>query len=137
MTATIFLLLFISLIKNFIVIRHRHKTSNSPELLEFMKYGPFLIFWWIFCRNLRKIEYENGICFEACRMSNFFWLFYDLLNKIMNCFQIHHIFQLAYILSFLKRYKCPKKILDIKKLFKKMWSQIPLFSANFDFGDQL
>jgi hypothetical protein len=57
---------------NFHKSRHRHKTSNSPELLEFMKYDPFLIFWWIFCRNLRKFGYENGVCFEACRMSNFF-----------------------------------------------------------------
>jgi hypothetical protein len=24
--------------------RHRHKTSNPPELLEFVKYGPFLMF---------------------------------------------------------------------------------------------
>ncbi len=55
----------------------------------------------------------------------------------MNCFQIHNNFQLAYILSFQKRYICLKKILDIKKLFKKMWSQIPLFSANFDFGAQI
>ncbi len=61
--------------------RHRHKTSNSPELLEFMKYDPFLIFWWIFCRNLWKIEYENEVCFEACRMLNFFRLFYDSLKK--------------------------------------------------------
>jgi hypothetical protein len=52
--------------------RHRHKTSNSPELLEFMKYDPFLIFWCIFCRNLRKIEYENEVSFLACRMPNFF-----------------------------------------------------------------
>ncbi len=58
-------------------------------------------------------------------------------EKIMNSFQIHHNFQLAYILSFQKWYICPKKQLDIKKLFKKMWSQIPLFPANFDFGAQL
>jgi hypothetical protein len=46
-------------------------------------------------------------------------------------------FQLADILSFQKRYICPKKIHNIKNLFKKMWSQIPLFSPNFDFGAQL
>ncbi len=102
-----------------------------------MKYGPFLIFWWIFYRNLRKIEYENGVCFEACRMPNFFLTVLRFFEKIINCFQIHHDFQLAYILSFQKRYICPKKILDIKKLFKKMWSQIPLFSPNFDFGAQI
>ncbi len=55
----------------------------------------------------------------------------------MNCFQIHHNIQLAYILNIQKRYICPKKILEIKKLFKKMWPQFPLFSANFDFGAQL
>ncbi len=63
------------------VNRHRHKTSNSLELLELMKYDPFLIFWWIFCRNLQKIEYENEVCFEASRMPNFFELFYDSLKK--------------------------------------------------------
>ncbi len=36
-------------------------------------------------------------------------------------------FQLACILSFHKRYICPKKIFRSSKLFKKMWSQIPLF----------
>ncbi len=36
-------------------------------------------------------------------------------------------FQLAGILSFQKRYTCPEKILNIKKLFKKMWSKISLF----------
>jgi hypothetical protein len=43
-------------------------------MFEIMKFGPFLIFWWIFCRNLWKIEYENEVCFEACQrqMSNFF-----------------------------------------------------------------
>jgi hypothetical protein len=58
-------------------------------------------------------------------------------EKIMNCFQIHHNFQLVYILSFQKRYTCPKKIFGTLKLFKKTWPQIPLFSANFDFGAQL
>jgi hypothetical protein len=53
-------------------IRHRHKISNPPELLEFMKCDPFLIFWWLFCRNPWKIEYENEVCFEACRLPNFF-----------------------------------------------------------------
>jgi hypothetical protein len=102
-----------------------------------MKYGHFLIFWCMFCRNLWKIEYENGFCFEACRMSNFFLTVLRFFEKIMNCFQIHHNFQLAYILSFQKRYICTKKILDIKNLFKKMWSQVSLFPVNFDFGDQL
>ncbi len=37
----------------------------------------------------------------------------------MNWFQIRHNFQLAYILSFQKRYICRKKQLNIKKLFKK------------------
>jgi hypothetical protein len=50
----------------------RHKTSNSTELVEFNKSGPFLMFWCIFYRNLRKIEYENEVCFEACRLPNFF-----------------------------------------------------------------
>ncbi len=49
----------------------------------------------------------------------------------------HCYFQIAGILSFQKRYTCPKKRLNIKKFFKKMWPQIPLFSANFDFGAQL
>jgi hypothetical protein len=30
-----------------------------------------------------------------------------------------------------------KKIFGTSELFKKMWSQFPLFSANFDFGAQL
>jgi hypothetical protein len=102
-----------------------------------MKYNPFLIFWWIFCRNPWKIEYENEFCFEACRMSNFFLTVLRFFEKIMNCFKIHHNYPLVYILSFQKRYICPKKIVDIKKLFKKMWSQIPPFPANFDFGAQL
>ncbi len=49
----------------------------------------------------------------------------------------YYYFQLAGILSFQKRYTCPKKIRNSKKLFKKMWSQIPLFSPNFDFGARL
>jgi hypothetical protein len=61
----------------FLEFRHRHKTSNPPELLEFIKYNPFLIFWCIFCRNLWKIGYENEVCFEACRIPNLVWLFYD------------------------------------------------------------
>ncbi len=36
-------------------------------------------------------------------------------------------FQLADILSFLKKYTCLKKIFGTSKLLKKMWSQIPLF----------
>ncbi len=52
-------------------IKHK-KIIYSPELLEFIKYGPFLILWYIFCRNPWKIEYENEVCFEACRMPNFF-----------------------------------------------------------------
>jgi hypothetical protein len=64
-----------------LLTRHRHQTSNPPELLEFIKYGPFLIFWCIFCRNRRKIGFENEVCFEACRMPNYFWLFYDSLIK--------------------------------------------------------
>jgi hypothetical protein len=102
-----------------------------------MKYAPFQIFWCIFCRNLRKIQYENEVCFEACRMPNFFLTVLRFFEKIMNYFQIHHNFQLVYILSFQKRYICPKKILDIKKIFKKTWSQISLFSPNFDFGAQI
>jgi hypothetical protein len=102
-----------------------------------MKYGPFLIFWWIFCRILRKIEYENGVCFEACRMSNFFLTVLRFLGKIMNYFQIHHNFQLAYILSFQKRYICPKKILDIKNYSRKcghrshFFQQISTLEPNF------
>jgi hypothetical protein len=66
----------------------------------------------------------------------FFYCF-GYLEKIMNCFQIHHNFQLAYILIFQKRYICSKKIFDIKKLFKKMWPKFPLFSPNFDFKAKL
>ncbi len=44
----------------------------SPELVEFIKYDHFLIFWCIFCRNPWKMEYENEVCFEACRVPNFF-----------------------------------------------------------------
>ncbi len=36
-------------------------------------------------------------------------------------FMFYCHFQLAGILNFQKRYICPKKILNIKKLFKKMW----------------
>ncbi len=56
---------------------------------------------------------------------------------VIECLQFYCYFQLAGIPSFQKRYTCSKKILNIKQLFKKMWSQIPLFSANFDFGAQL
>jgi hypothetical protein len=49
----------------------------------------------------------------------------------------YYFFQLAGILSFQKMYICPKKIFGTSKLFKKTWSQIPLFSANFDFGAQI
>ncbi len=40
----------------------------------------------IFCRNPWKIEYENEVCFEACRLPNFFWIVLRFLEKIMNCF---------------------------------------------------
>jgi hypothetical protein len=59
------------------------------------------------------------------------------IEKIMNCFQIRHNFQLAYNLIFQKSNICPKKQLNIKKLFKKMWSKVSLFSSNFHFGAQL
>ncbi len=57
-------------------------------------------------------------------MPNFFWTVLRFFKKIMNLFQIHHNFQLAYILSFQKRYICPKKILDIKKFTVKNVIQI-------------
>ncbi len=57
---------------------------------------------------------------------------YAIESFIFYCY-----FQLASILSFQKSYICAKKILNIKKLFKKMWSQISLFSPNFEFGAQL
>ncbi len=81
--------------------RHRQKTSNSPELLEFMKYGPFLIFWWIFCRNPWKIGYENEVCFEACRLPNFLTVL-RFFEKIMKSFQICHNFPLVYTIRFQK-----------------------------------
>ncbi len=96
-----------------------------------MKYGPFLIFWCIFCRNLRKIGYENEVCFEACRLPNFFWLFYGSLKKIMNSSKILHNFPLVYTLSIQKSNTCPEKILDIKKLFKKMWWKVSLIFIKF------
>ncbi len=52
-------------------------------------------------------------------------------------FRYYGLFQLTHILSFQKRYTCLKKILGTSELFKKMWSQVLLFSANFDFGAQL
>jgi hypothetical protein len=64
--------------------------------------------------RLRKIEYENEVCFEACRMPNFFLTVLRFFEKIMNGFP------LLYILSFQKSNTCPEKILNIKKLFKKM-----------------
>ncbi len=45
--------------------------------------------------------------------------------------QFYCYFQLAGILSFQKRYTCPKKILNIKTLFKKMWWNFPLIFIKF------
>ncbi len=74
-SSNVFMYLWIRL--NYLIYSYKY----SPELLEFMKYGPFLIFWCIFYRNLRKIGYENEAFFEACGMPNFFWLFYNSLKK--------------------------------------------------------
>jgi hypothetical protein len=95
-----------------------------------MKYDPFLIFWWLFCRNLRKIENENEVCFEACRMPNFFLIVLRFFEKIMNCFQIHHNLQLAYILSFQKRYKVPRKYLTLKSYSRKCGHRSHFFQQN-------
>jgi hypothetical protein len=46
---------------------------------------------------------------------------------ILQSFQFYGYFQLVYILSFQKIYICLKKIFGTSKLFKKIWSQIPLF----------
>ncbi len=60
-------------------------------------------------------------------------------HTFVSCWKFHVIllfsyyFQLADILSSQKRYICPEKIFGTFKLFMKLWSQIPLFSANFDF----
>jgi hypothetical protein len=67
----------------------------------------------------RKFEFCNG---------------FPITFQAVEIFQLYGYFQLAGILSFQKRYTCPKKILEILELFKKMWPQIPLFSANFNFG---
>ncbi len=56
---------------------------------------------------------------------------------VVESFMFCSYFSLAGILSFQKRYTWPKKIFGISKLFKKMWSQIPLFSANLDFEAHL
>jgi hypothetical protein len=67
----------------------------------------------------------------------FFLTVLRFFEKRMNCFWILHNFPLAYILSFQKTYICPKKIFGTSELSKKIRSQIPLFSANFDFEAQL
>ncbi len=139
-------ILYFSLI--FLILKHmcrvnkdhisssQHKILNSPELVGFIKSGPFLIFWCIFCKNLQKIGYENEVCVEACRMPNFFLTVLRLFEKILNCFEIRHNFSLVSILSFRKRYICPQKIFGIWKLFKKMWwspdfQQISTLEPNF------
>jgi hypothetical protein len=96
-----------------------------------MKYDPFLIFWCIFYRNLSKIEYENEVCFEACRFPNFFLTVLQFFEKIVNGFQFLHNFPLVYILSFQKSNTCLQKILDIKKLFKKLWWKFLLIFSKF------
>ncbi len=61
-----------------------------------------------------------------------FSIFFYQIHKSCRVFGNFQKFQLVCILSFQKRYSCPKKILKTKKLFKKAWSQAPFFSANFE-----
>ncbi len=77
----------------------RHKTSNSPELVKFMKYGSFLIFWCIFCRSLRTV--------------------FRLFEIKMNSFLIRHNFPLAYILSFQKSILVLRKYLELQSYLTK------------------
>ncbi len=102
-----------------------------------------MVLFWFFAAYFVKIRGKLSMRMKFVSrhvgswMSNFFLTVLRLFEIIMNCFQIRHNFQLVYILSFQKRYTCPKKIFGTLELFKKTWSQIPLLSANFDFRAQL
>ncbi len=132
---------FTSIMQNIVNIffninRHRHKTYKILNIHQNCLNLWNMILFWFFGAYIIEICGKLGMRMKfvsrhvECRT---FFDCFTILWKNNECFQIHHNFQLAYILSFQKRYICPKKILDIKKLFKKMWPQILLFPANFDF----
>ncbi len=69
---------------------------------------------------------ETFLC-KPVPIDTIFPLFPLIFTKVVNFFLNFQKFRLVYILSFQKIYICPKKILNTSKLFKEMWSKVPLF----------